>query len=355
MKYLSDYVIFDIETTGLSPAQDQIIELAAVKVRDHKVVDTFSSLVNPGVVISEKITGITNITNDMVKNAPKIQSVMKDFLDFIGNDMLVGHNIQKFDMKFIVRDAEKIHRQVNNQVEDTLVMARNYLHGTKHNLGIVAARYGISDEGAHRALNDCLMNQKVYEAMCKEFHIQEAGKVPEHTGIGTSVKSGEQLSFLSQESQTPPKDVPGSEPIKDGRFYCLVAGSRSFEHYGLLKQKLDKMLKNKSDIVIVSGGANGADTLAERYAKEKGYELKVMKADWYRYGKKAGYIRNEQMHRYIAQYKDRGCVCFWDGESRGTRNNFDLCEKYNTPLRIIEYPKILEEIEKQKNMDEMER
>lgn len=119
------------------------------------------------------------------------------------------------------------------------------------------------------------------------------------------------------------------------KFYLLIAGSRTFNNYNLLKEKCDYVLQNYNDIVIVSGGAKGADTLAEQYAKEKNYELIVFPAEWDVYGKSAGYRRNEKMHQYISQFEKRGVICFWDGASRGTRHNFDLCTTYNNPLRII--------------------
>lgn len=125
--------------------------------------------------------------------------------------------------------------------------------------------------------------------------------------------------------------------LMDNTFYLLVAGSRGFNNYPMLKEKLDYLLQNQSDkeIHIVSGGAKGADTLAEWYAKERGYQMHVFPADWNRFGKSAGYRRNEQMHQFISQFPKRGCVCFWDGSSKGTQHNFDLCKTYGTPLRKI--------------------
>lgn len=117
-------------------------------------------------------------------------------------------------------------------------------------------------------------------------------------------------------------------------FFCLVVGSRSFTDYELMKKKLDALLVMHKRIAIVSGGAAGTDGLAERYAKEHSYPFFLFPADWTK-GKGAGYERNEEMHRFIAHFKARGCVAFWDGQSRGTQHSFSLAEKYHNPLRVI--------------------
>ena len=87
--------------------------------------------------------------------------------------------------------------------------------------------------------------------------------------------------------------------------------------------------------MIVSGGAAGVDSCAKQYALEKGHIYKEFPAQWDKYGNKAGYIRNSEMHAYIAKQKSRGCVAFWDGVSKGTKHNFPLAEKHNTPIKII--------------------
>ena len=110
----------------------------------------------------------------------------------------------------------------------------------------------------------------------------------------------------------------------------IVAGSREFKDYEMLKNKLDKLLINQKEIQIVSGGCRGADELGERYAKEKGYSLKVFKADWNKYGKKAGPLRNRQM----AKYAD-GLVAFYKEGSRGTKNMIEEANEKGLKIRII--------------------
>lgn len=122
-------------------------------------------------------------------------------------------------------------------------------------------------------------------------------------------------------------------------FICLVAGSRSFDDYELLSQTLDNLLSNQPKVAIVSGGAKGADSLAERYAREHNLPLKVFPADWNRFGKSAGYKRNRQMHEFIAKFQNRGCVCFWGGKSKGIQHNFKLCDEFKNPLRIKRFNK----------------
>lgn len=114
----------------------------------------------------------------------------------------------------------------------------------------------------------------------------------------------------------------------------IVAGSRGFDNFELMERLLDMYFQNYSpdEIEIVSGGAKGADRLGERYARSRGMALKVMPADWNRYGKSAGYRRNESMVQYATH-----CVVFWDGESRGTQHTIDLANQYNLVLRIVRY------------------
>ena len=119
------------------------------------------------------------------------------------------------------------------------------------------------------------------------------------------------------------------------KFYCLVVGSRTFTDYEVLKERLDYFLQNKSDICIVSGGAKGADQLAEFYAKEHDYELKVFKAHWDMYGMSACMIRNKEMMQFISQCTDKGMVAFWDGESSGTRNSIDLSKNYKITCKVV--------------------
>lgn len=165
--YRPDYVVFDLETTGLNPATDRIIEISAVKVKKGKVEERFSTLVNPGRRIPAAASQVNGITDEMVKDAPAIKDALEQFLAFIGGEVLVGHNIHTFDMKFLNCAMEEIYeKDISNDYIDTLYMARSCLRELPHHrLTDLAQHFHISTEGAHRALNDCVMNQKCYENM----------------------------------------------------------------------------------------------------------------------------------------------------------------------------------------------
>lgn len=118
-------------------------------------------------------------------------------------------------------------------------------------------------------------------------------------------------------------------------FQVIVAGSRSFNDYSLLRSKLDKILQNVPEAIeIVSGTALGADRLGERYALERGFKLTRMPADW-SLGKKAGPIRNEAMAKYVAP--NGGCIMFWDGLSTGSQDMIRRAKAHNLKLRIIQF------------------
>jgi len=115
----------------------------------------------------------------------------------------------------------------------------------------------------------------------------------------------------------------------------IIAGGRNFNDYDLLKAELNLILcirVMREDLVIVSGGAKGADALGERYAKEHNVPVKIFKADWNKHGKSAGPIRNFEMAKYA-----EGCIVFWDGKSKGTANMIQVARNNSLILYVIHY------------------
>ena len=151
----SEYVVFDVETTGLSVVDNTIIELAGVKMKDGKVVDRFETFVNPHQPIPEHIQKLTNITQEMVENAPELEDVIREFTEFVGDAVLVAHNA-RFDMGFLHAGCQRAGvPKLENPVLDTLELARLLYPNLKnHRLNTLAAKFNVSLENHHRAVDD---------------------------------------------------------------------------------------------------------------------------------------------------------------------------------------------------------
>ena len=190
--FVSDYVVFDLETTGVSPYSDKVVEISAVKVKGDKVVDEFSSLVNPKCHISAGASAVNGIYDDMVEDEPAFDEVLPKFIDFIEDLPLMGHNIQAFDLAFIYRDCEEILGAVpDNDYIDTVLIARKCMPELAHRrLTDLATHFGISIKGAHRALKDSRMTQQVYEHLRNEMVLFESGqkKIPLCKKCGKQMK-----------------------------------------------------------------------------------------------------------------------------------------------------------------------
>ena len=157
------FVVFDIETTGLSKETESITEIGAVKVVDGKIIDRFSTFVNPERPIPAEITKLTGITNEMVADAPVITEILPRFLEFCQDAVLVAHNAN-FDTGFIRLNAErKCGIEVKNTGLDTVELSRSLLPELKkHKLDIVCEQLGVSLEGHHRAVNDAEATAEVF-------------------------------------------------------------------------------------------------------------------------------------------------------------------------------------------------
>lgn len=166
LTFPADYTVVDIETTGLDTRWDEIIELSALRVRGGEVCGRYSTFVKPENEISDFITSLTGITNEDVADAPAIAEAIPGFLDFVGSDIVVGHNVH-FDVNFIY-DAATIYvgTPVTNDIVDTMRLARHILPQLKHHrLHDVADTLGIIPTGAHRGLVDCETTHAVLQGL----------------------------------------------------------------------------------------------------------------------------------------------------------------------------------------------
>lgn len=170
LKAVSDYVVLDLETTGLDPARDQIIEVGALRVRDGQTVDSFQSLVKPSYPIDEFITELTGITNAMLETAPNIRDVLPALMAFIGEDIVMGHNVN-FDVNFIYDNCERqgLPSFSNDFVDTMRISRRLYPQERHHRLCDITERLSIHVPSAHRALADVETTKACYDAMLRNM------------------------------------------------------------------------------------------------------------------------------------------------------------------------------------------
>ncbi len=173
----NEYVVLDIETTGLNPKFNEIIELSALKVVSGKIESQFTSLVKPKGSISPFITGLTGINHSMVAGAPDIKEAIKEFSDFCEGNVILGHNIN-FDIRFINEKLRKYHnRSFDNYCIDTLRIARILLPQLKNRkLGTIAEHFGLNTDGMHRGLKDCTVTNLCFQRL-KELAIIKYGSL----------------------------------------------------------------------------------------------------------------------------------------------------------------------------------
>lgn len=157
-----EFVVLDIETTGLNAEKDKITEIGAVKIRGGKIAETFSSFVNPEIPIPSFIVKLTGITNKMVEDAPTIEPVLLELLEFINGTVLVAHNAP-FDMGFLNHRAKVAGERINNPVIDTLQLCRMMFPNLdRYRLNIVASHLGIKLDNHHRALDDSKATAQIF-------------------------------------------------------------------------------------------------------------------------------------------------------------------------------------------------
>ena len=244
---LSDYIIFDIETTGLDSSYDEVIEIGAIKVKNNKIVSKFNSLVKPKNEIDEYITELTGITNEMVKDAPTIEEILPDFMNYIGNDILIGHNVN-FDINFIYDNLYRNKFDVlTNDFIDTMRISRKLLPELPHHRLIDLAKYfKIDSTNNHRSLKDCEITMNVYENL-KEIALQKYDNVDEFKNAFKKHKK-EGLRAKDIVSTNTEFDV-------DNLFY---------DKYVAITGTLEKMLRKEAIQIIVDLGGHCEDGVTKK-------------------------------------------------------------------------------------------
>lgn len=171
---LKSYICIDLETTGLNPKRDKIIEIGAIKVIDGEMKDKFESFVNPGRKLEERIVELTGIKDEQLKDAPSINEIWPALATFMEDLPLLGHSIL-FDYSFLKKAAVDRKEEFERTAVDTLRIARRYLADLEHrNLEFLCNYYQIPHK-AHRAYEDALATHKLYECLVRDFSQNEEG------------------------------------------------------------------------------------------------------------------------------------------------------------------------------------
>ena len=167
---IEKFVAVDIETTGLNPTTERIIEIGAVCVEDGEITGEFDMLINPGRQLSSFITDLTGITDTMLKDAPTVQDALPHFLEFVGEDVLLGHHLS-FDYSFLKKNIINIKGSFERLGMDTLKIARKALPKLEsHSLSSLCEYYHIYNAHAHRACEDARATVELYFCLKKEFY-----------------------------------------------------------------------------------------------------------------------------------------------------------------------------------------
>lgn len=170
---LKSYIAFDVETTGLNPLEDEILEIGALKVREGRVAERFMEFIRPTLSVPPAITALTGITDEMVAGARSRRQVVADFLDFCGDDILIGHNVS-FDYSFMKCSAAADGLPFEKMGIDTLKIAQKVHRNLESkSLGSLCDYYHIENRSAHRAYHDALATAKLYQTLAHYFETDD--------------------------------------------------------------------------------------------------------------------------------------------------------------------------------------
>ena len=166
---INSYVCLDLETTGLDPKRDKIIEIGAIKIKDGEIIGQLETFVNPGRRLEERIVELTGIRDEQLKGAPEITDILPELIDFIGDDILLGHSVL-FDYSFVKKAAINQRLKFEKFGIDTLKIARKFLPDLEsRSLGFLCTHFGI-EHNAHRALTDAKATSQLYHKLAELFY-----------------------------------------------------------------------------------------------------------------------------------------------------------------------------------------
>ena len=268
------FICFDIETTGLSAARDKITEIGAVKVENGVITDTFSTFANPEMPIPQKITQLTGITDDMVKDAPSQSEAVGAFLEFAGDNVLVAHNAP-FDTSFIAKACEDMGREYNYTSIDTVAISRAILTDIKNcKLDTVAKFLRLGDFNHHRATDDAEMLARIFINLCQRL-IDDYG-ITKTNDINTKIAGGDFKKLPTYHQIILVKNKTGLKNL-----YRLISYSHLNYFYKKPRIPKSELVKYREGLIIGSACCAGQLYMAILEGKPWG-ELKQI-ASFYDY------------------------------------------------------------------------
>ena len=268
------FICFDIETTGLSAARDKITEIGAVKVENGVITDTFSTFANPEMPILQKITQLTGITDDMVKDAPSQSEAVSAFLEFAGDNVLVAHNAP-FDTSFIAKACEDMGREYNYTSIDTVAISRAILTDIKNcKLDTVAKFLRLGDFNHHRATDDAEMLARIFINLCQR--LTDDYGITKTNDINTKIAGGDFKKLPTYHQIILVKNKTGLKNL-----YRLISYSHLNYFYKKPRIPKSELVKYREGLIIGSACCAGQLYMAILEGKPWG-ELKQI-ASFYDY------------------------------------------------------------------------
>lgn len=268
------FICFDIETTGLSAARDKITEIGAVKVENGVITDTFSTFANPEMPIPQKITQLTGITDDMVKDAPSQSEAVGAFLEFAGDNVLVAHNAP-FDTSFIAKACEDMGREYNYTSIDTVAISRAILTDIKNcKLDTVAKFLRLGDFNHHRATDDAEMLARIFINLCQR--LTDDYGITKTNDINTKIAGGDFKKLPTYHQIILVKNKTGLKNL-----YRLISYSHLNYFYKKPRIPKSELVKYREGLIIGSACCAGQLYMAIIEGKPWG-ELKQI-ASFYDY------------------------------------------------------------------------
>lgn len=268
------FICFDIETTGLSAARDKITEIGAVKVENGVITDTFSTFANPEMPIPQKITQLTGITDDMVKDAPSQSEAVSAFLEFAGDNVLVAHNAP-FDTSFIAKACEDMGREYNYTSIDTVAISRAILTDIKNcKLDTVAKFLRLGDFNHHRATDDAKMLARIFINLCQR--LTDDYGITKTNDINTKIAGGDFKKLPTYHQIILVKNKTGLKNL-----YRLISYSHLNYFYKKPRIPKSELVKYREGLIIGSACCAGQLYMAILEGKPWG-ELKQI-ASFYDY------------------------------------------------------------------------